>query len=112
VPKSAALRNIPTIGIDFEAVRRGHIRWLCLYQIDAVRPDVLTDVALLALIQTVYLDASHIELKRHLDYLKLCTLLTVGVKGKMWHLKLTYQGVDIVEYTSACPDGISRPSHS
>lgn len=105
-----ALRNTPLVGIDIEAVRRGQIRWLCLEQLDRIRPDVMTELALLAIIQVVYPNASHIELRRELDYLKLCTLLTISSKLDMWHLTLTYQGIDVVEYTSECPDGIGRPT--
>lgn len=107
---AAALRDTSVVGIDTEAVRREQIRWLCLYQLDSVRPDVMTDLALLAVIQAVYPNANHIELRRELDYLKLCTLLTITSKRDIWHLTLTYQGVDVVEYTSECPDGIGRPS--
>jgi len=110
VPKSAvALRSRTSLVIDIEAVRRGQIRWLCLEQLDHARPDVMTDLALLAIIQVVYPNAQHVELRRELDYLKRSFLLTIEVNGEMWHLNLTYQGIDIVEYTSTCPDGIKRP---
>lgn len=109
--KSAvALRSTTSIGIDIEAVRRRQIRWLCLEQLDHARPDVMTDLALLAIIQVVYPNARHIELRRELDYLKLSSLLTIEVNNEIWHLNLTCQGVDVVEYTSTCPDGIGRPT--
>lgn len=92
-----------------QKVRREHIRWSSLCWLDAQRPEKMTDLALLALVQTVYPDATILELRRELDYLAGQNLLVIGNKGKRWRLKLTYQGVDIVEYTTHCPAGIGRP---
>ena len=90
-------------------IRREQIRWFCLRQLDRVRPGAATDEALLALVQAIYPDATRTELRREADYLKMRELLTLTDESGIWHLKLTYQGIDIVEYTTSCPAGISRP---
>lgn len=91
-------------------VRRGHARWLCLIHLDAARPEAISDAALLALVRSVYPDALMAELRRELDYLAMLGLVTVTDTGGVWHSKLTWQGVDIVEYTAPCPPGIHRPA--
>ncbi len=90
-------------------IRRERMRWFCLCQLDQARPEAMTDEALLALVQAVYPDTSRTELRREADYLKMRELLMITVKGGVWHMKLTWQGIDIVEYTTSCPAGIGRP---
>lgn len=90
-------------------VRREHLRWLCLRHLDIERPEAMTEAALLALLWTVYRDADTQELRRELHYLSLQSLLTISEQDGLWQVKLTYQGVDLVEYTSHCPPGIGRP---
>jgi hypothetical protein len=89
--------------------RRKHLRWLSLVQLDAGRPGKMNERALLPLLCSVYPDLGSQELRRELDYLALRGLLTITEKSEGWRLKLTYQGVDIVEYTSQCPPGVGRP---
>lgn len=90
-------------------VRREQMRWLALSHLDVARPQAMTDLALLALIQTVYPEATVPELRRELQYLALRDLLTSVDKYGRWRLSLTYQGIDVVEYTDSCPPGIGRP---
>lgn len=91
-------------------IRREHIRWLLLLHLDTARPEKTTDLALLAGIQAIYSSASRRELRRELDYLALKSLLTIREKSGIWQLKLTFQGIDVVEFTSDCPAGIRRPA--
>lgn len=90
-------------------IRREHLRWQCLSFLDGHRPAATTDIALLSLVQAVYADATIDELRREVDYLSMRELLTITERGGIGHLKLTFQGVDVVEFTSACPPGIGRP---
>lgn len=85
------------------------MRWICLQHLDDSRPEKTTDLALLAFVRNVYPDADLVELRRDLDYMALRELVTVSEKDGLWRLKLTYQGVDVVEFTSHCPPGIGRP---
>ena len=50
------------------------------------------------------------ELRRELDYLMECGLLTVAEDYEVWRLKLTRHGIDLVEYTTPCPPGVGRPA--
>jgi len=93
-----------------ERKRRELIRWMSLQHINAARPTVMADMALLPLIQTAYSDAALRELRRELDYLMECGLLTVAEDYEAWRLKLTRHGIDLVEYTTPCPPGIGRPA--
>ena len=107
VPKDqAAGSNVVTLQAR---VRHEHVRWLSLLHLDVSRPEKMADLALLALIQTVYPDATLRELRRELDYLADHELLKVTEKSGGWYLKLTWRGVDLVEFTSPCPPGIGRP---
>lgn len=103
------LQPFPDEAFALRKVRREHLRWLVLRWLDASRPEKVADVALLAIAQTVYADATIQELRRELDYLADQHLLHLSEKGGRWYLKLTYQGVDVVEYTSQCPAGVARP---
>lgn len=91
-------------------VRREHLRWQCLVYLDTVRPSTMMDSALLPLIRSGYPDATGIELRRALDYLELRGLLGIEKTDAGWGLRLTYQGIDVVDFTSACLPGIGRPS--
>jgi len=92
-----------------ERKRREQIRWLCLQHIDAARPAQMTDAALLPLVQTVHSITALRELRRELDYLMECGLLTLVEDYETWRLKLTHHGIDLVQYTGPCPPGIGRP---
>lgn len=89
--------------------RREHVRWLCLLYLDQVRPATMTDSALAPMVRADYPDADAVELRRALDYLDSRGLLSITKDGARWHLRLSYQGVDLVEYTSPDVPGIGRP---
>jgi hypothetical protein len=93
-----------------ERVRRERQRWLCLMWLDISRPTPMTGGALLAQMQAEYPDANHLELQRHLDYLRKAALLTITEDGQSWLSQLTRQGIDFVEYTSPATPGIGRPT--
>lgn len=90
--------------------RREHIRWLGLAHLDAARPQPMVDAALLPLIQAIYPNADPHELRRELDYLAKCDLLTIVDNDGFWRLTLTRQGIDLVEFTTPCPPGVGRQS--
>jgi hypothetical protein len=90
-------------------VRREGMRWSILCRLDDSRPDTMVDLLLLTFIQAVRPDATIRELRRELDYLADQNLLTIANAGDRWHLKLTYQGVNVIEYATPCPAGIARP---
>lgn len=87
-----------------------NLRWQCLVFLDTVRPSTMMDSALLRLIRSGYPDATGIELRRALDYLELRGLLVIEKTDAGWGLRLTYQGIDVVDFNSDCFPGIGRPS--
>ncbi len=93
-------------------VRREGARWLCLREIDFVRPVEQTGTGLMSSLWATYPDLTTRELSRELDYLEKAGLLTIGNRSNMSDLKLTRHGIDLVEYTVECPPGIARPPHS
>lgn len=109
VPKPAIASAPESLLTLHVMVRHEQLRWVSLQQLDVARPEAMTDEALLGLARSVYPDASSRELRRELDYLEDHGLLRIERRSDFWHLKLTWQGVDVVEYTSECPAGIGRP---
>ena len=105
----ASIADASTLAATQERKRREHIRWMSLQHVDAARPQQMADAALLPLIQAVYSDAGARELRRELDYLMVCGLLTITEDHEAWRLKLTREGIDLVQYTTPCPPGIGRP---
>lgn len=94
--------------VPIDKARREHVRWQCLVVLDQERPSVMTDAALLAVIRTTYPDAKERELRRALDYLESAGYLSTH-RDEPWQLRLTYKGIDLVDFTTPCPPGIGRP---
>ena len=82
-----------------------------LLAIDKRRPQPTADSDLLATIRSEFHDVTLNELRRELDYLRVRGLLTITPSSTYWIPSLTYQGIDLVEYTSADIPGIDRPTH-
>jgi hypothetical protein len=97
-------------GIDIVKRRREHIRWILLRALDNARPEGTNEAVLLMTIQGLYADATQLEIRRELDYLKDRRVVTVENQHTgHWHAELARYGVDIVEYTVPCEPGIARP---
>lgn len=109
-PEAVAVPLAPSISSLMARARHTGVRWQCLLHLNVARPDFLTDEALRESVRNVYPDISLHELRREVDYLAEQLLLTIVVKRGFWHLKLSWRGADIVEYTSECPVGIGRPA--
>jgi hypothetical protein len=91
-------------------IRREAMRWHLLSAINLSRPQGIYTSALLPIIQSVYPDASELELKRELDYLEERELVKIEKDPlDRWMADLTRWGVDIVEYTVECDAGVARP---
>ena len=72
------------------------IRRLCLACLEAARPNVMTDSALLPVLQAVHPTLSLRTLRRELDYLALRNWLAITEKEGYWRLKLTSEGIDFM----------------
>ena len=91
--------------------RREAMRWHLLSATNVSRPVGIYTEALLPIIQSVYPDATHQEVRRELDYLEereLCKIHRDPMDR--WFVDLTRCGIDYVEYTVDSQPGIARPT--
>ena len=91
--------------------RREAMRWHLLSAINVSRPVGIYTEALLPIIQSVYPDATHQEVRRELDYLEereLCKIHRDPMDR--WFVDLSRCGIDYVEYTIDAHPGIARPT--
>lgn len=91
--------------------RREAMRWHLLSATNVSRPVGIYTEALLPIIQSVYPDATHQEVRRELDYLEereLCKIHRDPMDR--WFVDLTRCGIDYVEYTIDAQPGIARPT--
>lgn len=96
--------------IDLEKAHREQVRWRILKVLDAGRPDPVSEVIILQVLQDAALMATPHALRRELDYLADRKLVIVGARHTpVWTADLTFYGVDVVEYTVDCLPGIARP---
>jgi len=90
--------------------RRGAMRWHLLSAANVSRPQGINTLALLGIVQTVYPDATHQEIRKEADYLVERGLAEVQRDPlDNWFMKLTREGMDVAEYTIECDPGIDRP---
>lgn len=96
--------------VDVVKARREGMRWNILNALDKARPLGAIDLLLLDVTRCIYTDATPKELHQQLDYLAMRKMVELDKKPDgHWHAKLTSLGVDVVEYTADCRDGIARP---
>ena len=97
--------------IDHAKVRRESLRWLILLTLNNARPMGAQEGPILSVAQSVYVDATALELRRELDYLDDRELVKVSKSPSgPWHAELTRYGTDVAEYTVDCEPGIARPA--
>jgi hypothetical protein len=93
-----------------QKIRREAIRWHLLSATNLSRPYGCYTEALLPIIQAVYIDATHHEIRTELDYLEERELVKIKKDGlDRWFVELSRTGIELVEYTIECQPGISRP---
>ena len=96
--------------IDHSKVRRESLRWLILLTLNNARPMGAQEGPILSVAQSVYPDATQLEVRRELDYLHGRELVQlVKSPSGPWHAELSRHGVDVAEYTVDCEPGIARP---
>ncbi|WP_423973787.1 hypothetical protein [Kingella oralis] len=93
-----------------EKARREGMRWHIINTLNKARPYTSSEVFLLDVMRGIYPDATALELRQQLDYLKDRRLVElVKQPSGMWFADLNRLGVDIAEYTIDCEAGIARP---
>lgn len=92
-------------------IRREAMRWHLLSAVNLSRPYGAYTEALLPIVQSVYPNATHQEVRRELDYLEEREMVRI-TKDPMdrWMVDLTRTGIDFVEYTIDAQPGIARPT--
>ena len=96
--------------IDTAKVRRESMRWNILLILNNARPVGAYEELVLATLQSIYPDATALELRRELDYLADRELVTLNKEPSgRWFAELNRRGTDVAEYTVECDPGIARP---
>ena len=99
------------MNIDPAKARRESLRWYIILTLNTSRPVDPHEAVVLSTIQGIFPDATTLELRRELDYLKDRSLATLDKQPSgVWICGLTHYGVDIAEYTIECNPGIARPA--
>lgn len=96
---------------DIAKARRETMRWMLLVATNISRPRGINTAALLGIIQATYPDATHLEIRRELDYLEERELVSIA-KDPLdnWFVNLKRYGIEVAEYTCPCDPGIARPT--
>lgn len=98
------------MSLDMPKIRREAMRWHLLSAINLSRPVGIYTEPLLAIVQSVYPDATHQEVRVQLDYLEAREMVHIAKDPTdRWMTDLTRTGIDFVEYTIDAQPGISRP---
>lgn len=93
-----------------QKIRRESMRWHLLSAVNLSRPYGMYTEALLPIVQSVYPDATHQEVRRELDYMEERELVHIQKDPlDRWMVDLTRFGIDFVEYTIEGQAGIARP---
>ena len=96
--------------VDHAKIRRESMRWNMLSALNKNRPYTLHEARLGEIILALYPDATPLEIRRELDYLKDRALIEIAKEPSgSWFADLTHYGIDIAEYTIDCAPGIARP---
>ena len=96
--------------IDQDKVRRESMRWYLLLTLYNAQPVGCYEEVLLMTIKALYPDATQLEQRKNLDYLKERVLVEIDKQPDgRWFAKLDRYGIDLVEYTIDCQPGIARP---
>lgn len=94
---------------DIARAEREHLRWIILSALWHSNPYGCNEQILVRTAQDVPLRVTSDMVRRESDYLKNRGLIEINQENPLWHMKLTANGVDVVEYREASPSGIARP---
>ena len=99
-----------TYSPDVLRIRREAMRWHLLAATNVSRPEGIYTEALLPIVQSVYPDATHQEVRVNLDYLEAREMVSIKRDPiDRWFVDLTRTGIDFVEYTIDAQPGVARP---
>ena len=96
--------------MDMEKIRRETLRWQILLTLKNASPIGCFESIILSVVRAEYSDASRNEIRQHLEYLKVRSLIKIDKQPDgRWHCELDRFGYDLVDYTVDCEPGIARP---
>ena len=99
------------MSLDTAKIRRESMRWNILLTLNNARPMGAYEELILSTVQSIYPDATALELRREIDYLADRSLVDLRKEPSgRWFADLTRYGVDVAEYTVDCQPGVARPS--
>ncbi|MGJ7605473.1 hypothetical protein GNX71_29085 [Variovorax sp. RKNM96] len=97
--------------IDSAKLRREGLRWLILLALNNARPIGAHESVVLSAANSIYPDATPLELRREIDYLANRDLVKIRKDPSgPWFADLTRFGTDVAEYSVDCEPGIARPA--
>ena len=97
--------------LDTAKIRRESMRWNILLTLNNARPMGAYEELILSTVQSIYPDATALELRREIDYLADRSLVDLRKEPSgRWFADLTRYGVDVAEYTVDCQPGVARPA--
>lgn len=99
--------------VDMFRMQREELRWRLLRTLDSGRPGFVSEDLLWRVAQNVGLPGTLRGIRIELEWLEGLQLVQIEKgtpdQGLKWMAKLTPTGVNVTDYTSACPPGIVRP---
>jgi len=98
-------------GIDLEQKRKEEARWRIMRILDAGRPIAVSEQIVWRVLTDLKIPFSLNDVRREMQYLRERNLISIEQPedADIWFGKLTWHGIDIVEYTQPCEAGIARP---
>ena len=99
------------MSLDTAKIRRESMRWNILLTLNNARPMGAYEELILSTVQSIYPDATALELRREIDYLADRSLVDLRKEPSgRWFADLTRYGIDVAEYTVDCQPGVARPA--
>ena len=96
-----------------EKAKRELLRWYILVALDQIRPQLANEQLLIELVQSSFGEAIDVpQLHRELDYLAERGLVKIDRRRRKWCSRLTWHGIDVVDYTVEVYPGVARPPES
>jgi len=98
---------------QFEHARaqRETLRWLLLKALNTAGHVGASESLLLTVVSPAVSGVTPVGIKHELHYLQDRGLITTERDRPAWLARITADGTDVVDYTTACPPGIGRPSN-
>lgn len=96
--------------MDMQRTLTETIRWNVLAAANSARPALVSEMLVLSMIQAIPIECEAIDLRREFDYLEGRGLISVKrLEVAPWLIGLSWEGVDLVDYTTESVPGIARP---